>query len=180
MAYRYKDYVHFKKIESDKEENCRFLIAYDLDGGCKRKKALVVMENPSKADQNISDQTVNHVLEYMHEFRYSEVYIMNLIPKYGTDSGSMDDDLSGREDLLKKNDDLICAVSRKVSKVFAAWGGKSGFDKEYYNTRIQSVKSRLKDKPLYCYAINKTNRQPKHPGRNQWKKGKPERDFVIL
>ena len=179
MTYEYKDYVNDSRVELDKINNCRFLAEFSLDGGDKNKKALVIMKNPSKADCNVSDQTVNNVLEYMHGFEYSTVYIMNLIPKYATDSKLIKDDLSQKPDLLKKNDDLICEISGKVSKVFVAWGGHGGFDKEYYNSRIVSVKKCLKDKTLYCYSINKVNKQPIHPSYNQWKKGKLEDEFVI-
>ena len=179
MLYMYKDYVHISRIEVDEMEDCRFLIVYDLDNGYKNKETLVIMKNPSKANQGISDQTVNNVLEYMHEFEYSKVYIMNLIPKYGTNSRLIKDDLSQKPDILKKNDDLICEISGKVSKVFVAWGGHGGFDKQYYDSRISAIKHCLKSKILYCYAINKTNREPKHPSRNQWKRGKSEKDFEI-
>jgi len=166
-------------VECDKSKDCRFLIAFNLDNGYECKKALVIMKNPSKADCNISDQTINTVLEYMHEFRYSKVYIMNLIPKYGTNSKNIKDDLRDKSDILKKNDDLISETVKKVSKVFVAWGGRGGFDKDYYNSRIMSVKKCLDNKKMYCYSINTTNLQPKHPGRNQWKKGKLEHEFLI-
>lgn len=179
MTYKYKDYVHVCKMELDKNKDCRFLIVYNLDGGNKSEKALIIMKNPSKANFDISDQTINNVLEYMHEFRYSKVYIMNLIPIYGTNSKDVKDDLFQKTDILKKNDSLICEISRKVSKIFVAWGGKSSFNKEYYNSRIISVKKCLKDKTLYCYSINKVDKQPTHPGYNRWKKGKLEDEFVI-
>lgn len=179
MAYKYKSYVHVCEIEVDEYENCRFLIAYNLDGGNKSKKALVIMKNPSKANHDISDQTINNVLEYMHVFKYSKVYIMNLIPKYGTECKLIKDDLSNKQDILEKNDNLICEISKKVSKIFVAWGGHGGFDKQYFDSRIFAIKYYLHSKTLYCYAINKTNGEPKHPSRNQWKKGKLEEDFVI-
>ena len=86
MIYKYKEYVQIRSVCKDDINDCRFLAEYKLDNGDKDKKALVIMKNPSKADDNISDQTINTVLDYMHIFNYSKVYVMNLIPIYGLDS----------------------------------------------------------------------------------------------
>ena len=90
---------------------------------------------------------------------------------YGANSRLIKDDLSQKPDILKKNG--------KSFKGFVAWGGHGGFDKQYYDSRISAIKHCLQIKILYCYAINKSNREPKHPSRNQWKRGKLEKEFVI-
>lgn len=180
MNYRYKEFVNICKIDKDDLNGCRFLAEYNLTNGKKDKIALIIMKNPSKADDDKSDQTINAVLDYMHVFKYSKVYVMNLIPIYGTDSYFITDDLSEKYDILKKNDKLIAEVSKKSSKIFAAWGGNSGFDKGYYESRIIAVKRCVDNKPIFCYGLNKSNNQPKHPSRNQWTKGKCEEEFVLL
>lgn len=47
---------------------------------------MVILQNPSKASKDISDQTVNKVLEVLYNFKYGKVYLTNLIPYYGTNS----------------------------------------------------------------------------------------------
>lgn len=176
MAYKYKDYARVCNVVADKKKNCRFLVEYELENGDENKKALIIMKNPSKADDQISDQTINNVLEYMHEFQYSKVFVMNLIPEYATNPNDISDNVS--MDILNRNDKLIQDISNQVSKVFVAWGGSNGINEVFYNSRILSVKKCLTDKKLYCYDINAVNKQPIHPSYSHWKKGKEEKDFV--
>lgn len=85
--YRYKNHVTITDIKYDDE--FRFFIEADLENGDKNKIALVIMQNPSKANRDESDQTIDRVLEIMYESGYGKCYIMNLIPYYATNSADI-------------------------------------------------------------------------------------------
>jgi len=176
MIYRYKDYVSDIKINGN--EQFRFLLEFDLLNCDKGKSALVIMQNPSKATLDISDQTINRVLDLMHKFKYYKVYIVNLIPIYGTDSGSISDFAENERDIYSNNDKIIVDKINEVSKIFVAWGGRNKFSKTFYNQRVSSVYNLLNGKEVFCYNTNSDN-TPLHPCRNQWKTDANEDDFKI-
>jgi Uncharacterized protein conserved in bacteria len=158
--------------DPSKKYGYRFLIEYDLKNGNKNKKALFIMKNPSMADENWSDNTVNRVLETMHNFQYSKVYIMNLIPEYAPKPCDIHVEYLYK-DLLDSNDELIEILSDNVSRVFVAWGGNKSHEIpcDFYKLRIDSVKIELqgaiKKNKVYCYCYNK-DETPRHPGRARW------------
>lgn len=175
MAYKYKEYVSNIKIKGN--DTHRYLLSYTLTKGEKEKSALVIMQNPSKATTEISDQTINRVLETLHNFKYKKVYIANLIPIYATNSAKISDIVTTYPAIYNYNDLEIKDKINKVSKIFVAWGGKNKFEKNFYNCRIDALKQLLKGKTPYCYKIN-SDGTPIHPSRNQWKTGINEDDFV--
>ena len=176
MLYRYKDYVDIKDIICDDE--CRFLIEADLKNGSTNKIALVIMKNPSKANHQESDQTINRVLEVMYESGYGKCYVVNLIPYYGTNSRTIAQKADSDEGILRRNDNYIKSKIEVASRIFVAWGGNSGFDAIFYDERIKEIKNMLINKKVYCYKKNK-NGTPIHPSRNQWRKGIKDDDFII-
>lgn len=173
-TYKYKDYVlDIKKIG---DERYRFLLEFDLQQDYSVKSALVLMQNPSKADEKISDQTINTVLDRLHRFGYTKVYIANLIPIYATDSRVISD-MGLKEDLYERNDQIVAQVIEKATKIFVAWGGRNGFDKDLYAKRIKAIQNLLANKEVYCYKVN-ADGTPVHPARNQWKAEIVEDDFI--
>ena len=173
-TYKYKDYVlDIKKIG---DERYRFLLEFDLQQDYSVKSALVLMQNPSKADEKISDQTINTVLDRLHRCGYTKVYIANLIPIYATDSRVISD-MGLKEDLYERNDQIVAQVIEKATKIFVAWGGRNGFDKDLYAKRIKAIQNLLANKEVYCYKVN-ADGTPVHPARNQWKAEIVEDDFI--
>lgn len=176
MIYHYKDYV--SNIEILGDETCRYLLSCTLEGGdC--KSALIIMQNPSKATKDISDQTINTVLEVFHKLKYRNVYITNLVPYYGTNSQDIAELVKDKTEIHQKNDSIIEEKIKEVDKIFVAWGGRNGFEKDFYNLRISTIKKLLKDKTVYCYKVNVKNKQPIHPARCQWSSDVREEDFII-
>jgi hypothetical protein len=176
MTYRYKDYVKITNIDGDDKEY-RYLLEADLDGGDESKCALAIMQNPSKATHEVSDQTVSRVLEVMHNSGYGKVVIANLIPFYATDSATIREKSKNEVEKYKVNDDKIKSKIDKATKIFVAWGGCNSFDKDFYQSRVESLKNMLGDKIAYCYKTNK-NGTPIHPSRNQWGKDLTDLDFI--
>ncbi len=155
----------------------RYLLSCTLANGQNGKSALFIRQNPSKATKDISDQTINRVLEILHKFKYQKVYIANLIPLYATDSAKISDNAAAYPEIYKYNDLEIKNKMCTVSIIFVAWGGANKFDKKFYNCQIESLKQLLMGKTPYCYKIN-LNGTPLHPSRNQWKVGISEEDFI--
>ena len=174
LVYKYKDYV--SNIEIIGNNVYRYLISFTLKEA-EYKSALVILQNPSKASKDISDQTVNKVLDVLHNFKYEKVYLTNLIPYYGTSSKEISEMVKGKSKVFKENDEIIKEKIETVDKIFVAWGGRNGFDLEFYNSRLSSIRKLLENKDVYCYKINR-NGTPIHPTRNQWKVKCLEEDFI--
>lgn len=142
------------------------------------KTAMIIMQNPSKANENCSDRTVNKVLNYLYEFGYGKVIIMNIIPFYGTKIETISKvDLQNKK-ILHKNCEEICKNSKKAHSIFAAWGWTNQLAASYYRERIAETKKAIKDQKIYCYSTNKSNNEPRHPRR--WDKWKNEEEFQPL
>lgn len=182
----YKEYVSVLRIDRGFSGKCRYLAKYALKNDfdnvrLKEKVATVILKNPSKADEEYSDQTINSVLEYMHIFHYSIVYIVNLIPVYATNSIYADVDLWSNQEIIKKNKEHILDAIEQADKIFVGWGGNFLPTPQLLAEQIKYVKQCIvasKTKKMYCYEINKSNGQPRHPCRNGWKGKKPEEEFV--
>lgn len=198
-ATGYKDYVSLvKSIIYKNRKNMlayRFLIEYDLEGGEEDKTALFIMKNPSQADKNMSDKTVNKILGSAHYLKYSKAYIMNLFPEYN----SKPDDIhieclteEALEKVLIEHDKLIESVCDEVTCIFVAWGSNNVYGKaikDFYNRRISSVKDELKKVikkegktvRICCQHYNKDN-EPTHPAARQleykWVIEKEEDDYL--
>lgn len=175
MIYYYKDYVKITDIVGNEEY--RFLLEAELLGGDKNRCAVAIMQNPSKATREVSDQTVSRVLEVMHNSGYGKVYIANLIPYYATDSAAISEKSKEEIEIYKTNDEYIQSMADKADKIFVAWGGCNSFDKDFYQTRVAAIKSVIGHRTAYCYKTNK-NGTPIHPSRNQWGKDLTENDFI--
>lgn len=178
MKYRYKEYVIITDICCNDNNTCRFFMEAELSGCDENKIALVIMKNPSKANEDESDQTVNRVLEVMYKSGYGKCYIMNLIPYYATDSARVADIAENDEEVYELNDKLLKEKIESATRIFVAWGGKSSFNNDFYNKRVEKIKSLLKGKEVYCYKKN-NNGTPIHPARNQWEKDITDKDFII-
>lgn len=173
--YYYKDYVTIEEIIGN--HSYRYLLTAKLKDGMKNKNALIIMKNPSKATNDISDQTINRVLEIMHNFKYSKVFITNLIPIYSTDPSAIADSISIESKIYEKNDIIIRKKVDESSKIFVGWGGSNGIYFSFYTNRIQAIKNIIGRKKVFCYRVIKSG-MPIHPCRNQWKITKPENEYV--
>lgn len=173
MNYKYKDYVSVTDVVGN--DKYRFLLQAEFNDRPSNRKAVVIMQNPSKADKTISDQTVNRVLEVMHDSCFGICVLVNLIPMYGTNSSSIADSAS-EDDVYSLNDIYIKNQLETADSIFVAWGGCNGFDSDFYSKRVFEIKRILNGRKAYCYKLNQ-NGTPIHPSRNQWKKGITEKDF---
>lgn len=194
----YPQFVNKDKIKCcPQNKDYRYYLEIDCDNiNSVNKTAMIVLQNPSKAREYESDRTVNKVLNYLYGFGYGRIIITNVVPFYGTDIANI---LNKNYDKRKINDEnckIIKKISKKVDKVFVAWGWiypKQKLSKEskkeledYYCKRINEIKECLCNvRDVSCYCINRENKkinrkymQPRHV--RGWAKGKKEKDFKIF
>jgi hypothetical protein len=94
MPHRYPDFA--RVISIDQTEGKRYSLEIALDGQAD-DPLLVIQKNPSRADAQVSDHTVNRVLRYLHYHRgqipwlrnIGRVVFLNLIPWYETYSENL-------------------------------------------------------------------------------------------
>lgn len=79
MAYTYKDYVDQDNIliDGDNEHRLSMYVPFRIQDN--NNQVLIIMRNPSKANELNSDMTINNVLGFCHG-NYSGVFVANLFP----------------------------------------------------------------------------------------------------
>lgn len=167
MGHLYKDCVIKEEIDLkvDSENNGRYLLEVPLVNDSD-KSVLVILKNPSKADQYESDLTINRVLKFCHFKQYSKVYIVNLYSYYSTDSAAIAKLIRDEQEALAvgiNNDQILRDILDQVDEVIVAWGSNTfGCTKEY-KQRIKRVINLLEGKDLYYVEKNsKCGWYPKH------------------
>ena len=141
---------------------------------------LIVMMNPSKANQTTSDQTVNKVIDYFSsDPLINSINVCNLFPFYKTDStqlGSLIDSISNTDyhNTIIQNRSAINSKLASVSKVFLGYGDcpASCNSVLFYNEVIQlltSIKNVSPNLPICAFDLNDTKftkyNNPRHPAR---------------
>lgn len=168
MVFRYKYYVMKEniKFQGDRTDNRRYLLEINLINN-KDKPILVIMKNPSLADQNISDRTINNVLKFCYSKQYSKVYIMNLYSYYSTDPDVIANLIKNNQEEFAigiNNDAILQKVSNRVNDVIVAWGGNTFAHTARYKNRIEQVTRIIERKNLYYVEeLNGHRWYPKHP-----------------
>ncbi|MCO5385231.1 MAG: DUF1643 domain-containing protein [Desulfitobacterium hafniense] len=155
QTYQYKWFVKNDEIVFNGDTKNRHLLRIPLKN--EGNKVLVIMKNPSKANEEISDLTIDRVLTFCYGEDYSEVNIMNLYSYYSTDAGKIADLIkNGQEDIAigSENDNIMKSMVQEVDDVIVAWGSNTfGLTKQYKN-RIKQVINIIKGKTLYYVQEN--------------------------
>lgn len=168
QIHRYnEDYVYKDRITfiGDIQKNERNLLTIPLrnEGN---KKILVIMKNPSKANKEISDRTINNVIKFCFNNGYCKVNIMNLFSYYSTDPNGITkliDQGKYVDAVGKQNDQILINTSIHIDDVIVAWGGNSINRERYYKKRISEVLEIIKNKNIYYVeSISKNGLYPKH------------------
>ncbi|KRF52548.1 hypothetical protein ASG99_12345 [Bacillus sp. Soil768D1] len=130
MVLEKKSTVETTVIFSDDKVH-RFLLQRKWDNGNKRK-ATIIMLNPSFADQIKIDLTVMKVGNYLADHEYDSLDIVNLFSYISTDP----ENLVRNRDLIRgETDSYIMEAIKKSDLVIIAWGS----DQKKYVTRKREV-----------------------------------------
>lgn len=181
MARIGRQVLHFDQIDvnsiqaefSDNKShryNLEMCYRDDLYSEKRNKSIVVILKNPSSADEKKADSTIRKVETYVYH-KFSDVKylrILNIFSIRGTDPLDINillkekgyDYIVGQENnmffkkTLLKSDYIICA-----------WGGNSGIDKEKYKFRISEVIKMIKNtgnKPAWQVCGKQITKEPLH------------------
>ena len=112
-------------IKIDEEQGkYRFKISYTIKKENESRKLVVIMMNPSKANRQQSDNTINRLLNYANSKQYTELIVLNTLPVYLTDSGELvnemisqagfDKNLEIIKDAVVDSDEIVFATGNPV------------------------------------------------------------------
>lgn len=190
MVYRYKkSKVEIKKISVDKinsglpDINLRYKLVIPLKDREEGINVTVILMNPSKADDCVSDNSVNKIIEFFYDYteginKVKQITILNVMPVYGSSPKQVaiklkelySNDLL--QDIQTQNLKKFKSVLIKSSKVVLAWGKPSvnTIHNLYYYSQIYEVLNLLKkvEKKIFVFDVrdaNKTfteNGDPRH------------------
>ncbi|MEJ2583882.1 MAG: DUF1643 domain-containing protein [Robiginitalea sp.] len=135
MAYTYPEFASVRSIRQEAGKRYRMDIEIGPEGD---DTFVVIQKNPSRANAEVSDHTINRVLNYLYHNRekyaclqgIGKVVFLNLIPWYETYS----DRLVKRDKVLSdsKNLRVIEACLSTGSPCIIAWGNPPrGLGKPY-------------------------------------------------
>ncbi len=154
----------------------RYTLTFDfksLDTETRTKKLTIILKNPSSANEQKADQTINRVQQYVFEhFKdVKTVTILNLFAFRATDASDVEKNrLQSNLDYVigEFNDQYILDNINKCEYIIFAWGGKSAINKKAYDERIDNLMNLLKqcdlsNKQIFRVNDNKgSNRYPFH------------------
>ncbi|QSB09087.1 DUF1643 domain-containing protein [Lysinibacillus fusiformis] len=137
------------------------------------KIASIIMMNPSKADSDQSDTTVNKIIEMFHQLPQGQmgediIYlnILNILPIYNSKSSDLLSDFERiielksenfMTEILDNNMSMIESKIRESEYIILAWGMPKQFTLPLYYTQVAKVLQML-DKSDEIYVL-----KAKHP-----------------
>ena len=127
-----------------------------------RPKLLYVMLNPSTADENADDQTVNNCVEHGRRFGFGHIAIVNLFAVRSSDQSILD---QGGDVIGPENDQHIESEARTADQVVVAWG--NGGVRKNRDVDVMELLLGIVDL-VYCFGKNKATKKrplgnPLHP-----------------
>ncbi|MCF8714523.1 DUF1643 domain-containing protein [Joostella atrarenae] len=165
--YKYPAFV--TNVDLKSENGKRYWLDLEIDKN-KSDGITVILKNPSRADETISDKTVFNVSNYIYRNRekYSvlenvgNITILNLMPNYLTDSSGLKE---FKETIIdQENIRTLNEYCGKNKNVIIAWGNHpSGLYYEYEKLKEETKKILTKNNNQVFYVDKMTNAgNPKH------------------
>lgn len=166
-TYKYPDFI--SKVELKSVKGKRYWLSLEIDKN-KSEGITVILKNPSKANDTISDKTVFNVANYIYRNRekYSalknigKITILNLIPNYLTDSRGLKE--FGETIFDQENTRILDEYCKKNKNVIIAWGNHpEGLYHEYEKIKAET-KQILKANKNQIFYVDKMSASgnPKH------------------
>lgn len=155
---------HFKFIDPrsvhavfSKDKRYRYLLSMSYSNTLldtkREKNAVVILKNPSAADEFMADATIRKVETFIYH-RFDDVkmlYILNIFAYRASDSADLNDAfLKGgpMEVIGVENDYVIKQTLAGCDYGIIAWGNRSNIDKDLYEERVYRVKQIIQQFPL--------------------------------
>lgn len=108
--------------------------------------------NPSYADEDINDPTINRCIDFTKRWGYGGFYMINLFAFISTDPNGLS---TTSDPIGTKNNENIKEIIGKVDKVICAWGNNGTLNNRH-NEVLQLIPN------PYCLKLNSSG-QPAHP-----------------
>lgn len=145
----------------------RYTLTFDFkstDTEKRTKELSIILKNPSSANEQKADQTINRVQQYVYEhFKdVKTVTILNLFALRATDASDVEKNRmqSNLEYVIGKfNDQNILDNINSSTYLIFAWGGRSAINKKAYDQRIDNLMNILKQCDLSTKQIFRVNDQ---------------------
>lgn len=173
MNYQYPDYVNTSLITINKQNignrTLRFSLNIPIRSSPITKNAAIVMMNPSKATESISDKTVNRVIRMVHRFfdDVTDITITNLYPIYETHSELISLDTNSNQRNMKS----ISTAIELSDIVILGWGrphrktAQQLIDIKYHHNSLYVIdKVKQFHKPAFKVGELRDNLYPRHLG----------------
>lgn len=136
---KYPDYV--KRIQITGKDNYRNLlrIKFEDENGERENEFMAVCMNPSKANLDQSDNTVNRLINYAYGQKYASIAILNTYSIYETDSKNLpsDKDLKSDPDKTEEFERNIEFVVDEISNLKGTLLLAFGKATQYYMYQAQ-------------------------------------------
>ncbi len=141
-----------------------------LYSGGRKKRACVILKNPSSADATAADATIRKVETYVYN-RLEDVRqlsILNLFALRATDATDVNQEflrVGAAEVIGPGNDVAIRQAVEQSDYLIVAWGNRSGINAELYGERIGQVKRLIAgtgQKQVFKVVGPRPNVQPLH------------------
>ena len=156
----------------------RFLLEIKLKNKENENSVAVIMMNPSEADEEKSDRTINKVVKYVFNNDktkgYGRILIMNLFVAYKTKPEGVNkliaksdfDYVVGNKDSIISNNEYILNATKESELTIIAWG-KGSITR--YRERSNAVLKLLPYDKLHCVKSLTKEGYPRHP--RNWSHG---------
>ncbi|MFC5733414.1 DUF1643 domain-containing protein [Cytobacillus gottheilii] len=179
MSKDYPSYVKVSKIKPVKNTYYRVSLEIQNSLQSNNHKTVVIMMNPSAADANNSDETVNKVIKALRTISET-IYILNLFPFYEPNSKKLGDLVKKKTNIhiVNQNKVAISQAIKNADKIIFAWGDvPKGLSAKLHNERVKSVIDIVnlynKENCLYVFNYIQKNKlkfiskkkRPLHPSR---------------
>lgn len=115
-------------------------------------KIMFIGLNPSTADENEDDSTINKCINYAKKWNYGGIYMLNLFAFVDTYQNEL---YYEKDPIGELNNKYLKEYAGLSEKIVVAWGNNGA-----YKGRSKEVYDMFNH--LYCLKINKTG-EPHHP-----------------
>jgi len=127
-------------------EKHRYLLTVPFKAEPTRNKVLsVILKNPSSAEEERADTTVNRVENYVYKNfpDVAEINILNLYSYRATDAADLQTFIDERPRIHQiaqsRNDRVIKSTVENSDYIIVAWGGHTDVDKDEYKSRVEEI-----------------------------------------
>ncbi len=146
----------------------RYVLYRSLDGEAwddpdpERRTVCFVMLNPSTADENTNDPTIEKLIKYGRLWGFHRLAVVNLFAYRETDSKKLRSIASTRDLVGPENDAYISSTVIYSSKVVCAWGNQGDIQDRGNAVRKRLDLLALPPGRVWCFKQSLVG-QPVHP-----------------